>query len=84
LCDVRRCLRLVENRCRGVCAQEDITAYGKEHGTEQFKWRACLISCKFVLEKGGLYIPVFDGFLNTRVSKVIQISSLTNEHFPVI
>jgi hypothetical protein len=26
-------------------------------------WRACLISCQFVLEKGRLYIPVFDGFL---------------------
>ena len=76
--------------CAGACvwskigavvfgvSQEDITAYGKKHGTEQFKWRACLISCKFVLEKGGLYTPVFDGFLNTRVSKVIQISSLTH------
>src|SRR6267154_1226413 len=57
--------------CAGACggstrgavvfgvSQEDITAYGKKHGTEEFKWRACLISCKFVLEKGGLHIPVF-------------------------
>ena len=53
--------------CAGACvwskigavvfgvSQEDITAYGKKHGTEEFKWRACLISCKFVLEKGGLH-----------------------------
>jgi hypothetical protein len=41
--------------CAGACvwskigavvfgvSQEDITAYGKKHGTEEFKWRACLI-----------------------------------------
>jgi tRNA(Arg) A34 adenosine deaminase TadA len=40
--------------CAGACvwskigavvfgvSQEDITAYGKKHGTEEFKWRACL------------------------------------------
>src|ERR1700716_3193873 len=59
--------------CAGACvwskigavvfgvSQEDITAFGKKHGTEEFKWRACLISCKFVLEKGDHHIPVFDG-----------------------
>ena len=72
--------------CAGACvwskigavvfgvSQEDITAYGKKHGTEEFKWRACLISCKFVLEKGGLHIPVFDNFLRPGVPKVIRIS----------
>jgi tRNA(adenine34) deaminase len=61
--------------CAGACvwskigavvfgvSEEDITAYGKKHGTEEFKWRACLISCKFVLEKGGLRILVFGNFL---------------------
>jgi tRNA(Arg) A34 adenosine deaminase TadA len=68
--------------CAGACvwskigavvfgvSQEDITAYGKKHGTEEFKWRACLISCKFVLEKGGLHIPVFDKFLRPECRKL--------------
>jgi tRNA(adenine34) deaminase len=53
-----------------VVSQEDITAYGKKHGTEEFKWRACLISCKFVLEKGGLRIPVFGKFLRPECRKL--------------
>jgi tRNA(adenine34) deaminase len=68
--------------CAGACvwskigavvfgvSQEDITAYGRKHGTEEFKWRACLISCKFVLEKGGLHIPVFDHFLRPECRKL--------------
>jgi tRNA(adenine34) deaminase len=68
--------------CAGACvwskigavvfgvSQEDITAYGKEHGTEEFKWRACLISCKFVLEKGNLHIPVFGHFLRLECRKL--------------
>jgi tRNA(Arg) A34 adenosine deaminase TadA len=68
--------------CAGACvwskigavvfgvSQEDITAYGKKHGTEEFKWRACLISCKFVLEKGDLHIPVFDNFLRLECRKL--------------
>jgi hypothetical protein len=51
-------------------SQEDITAYGRKHGTEEFKWRACLISCKFVLKKGVLHIPVFDGFLRLECRKL--------------
>src|SRR6202140_423446 len=70
--------------CAGACvwskigavvfgvSQEDITAYGRKHGTEQFKWRACLIPCKFVLEKGGLSIPVFDGFLRPECQKLFR------------
>jgi tRNA(adenine34) deaminase len=68
--------------CAGACvwskigavvfgvSQEDITAYGRKHGTEEFKWRACLISCKFVLEKGNLHIPVFDKFLRPECRKL--------------
>jgi len=70
--------------CAGACvwskigavvygvSQEDITAYGEKHGTEEFKWRACLISCKFVLEKGGLHIPVFDSFLRPECRKLFS------------
>src|SRR3981189_1927180 len=70
--------------CAGACvwskigavvfgvSQEDITAYGKKHGTEEFKWRACLISCKFVLEKGGHHIPVFVSFLKLECQKLFR------------
>jgi tRNA(adenine34) deaminase len=70
--------------CAGACvwskigavvfgvSQDDITAYGRKHGTEEFKWRACLISCKFVLEKGGLFVPVFDSFLRTECRKLFS------------
>ena len=50
--------------------QEDITAYGKKHGTEEFKWRTCLISRKFALEKGALHVPVFDKFLRLECRKL--------------
>ena len=68
--------------CAGACvwskigavvfgvSQEDITAYGRKHGTEEFKWRACLISCKFVLEKGNRHIPVFGKFLRLECRKL--------------
>src|SRR5580658_5121780 len=68
--------------CAGACvwskigavvfgvSQEDITAYGNKHGTEEFKWRACLISCKFVLEKGNRHIPVFEKFLRLECRKL--------------
>src|SRR2546423_7575272 len=68
--------------CAGACvwskigavvfgvSQEDITAYGKKHGTEEFKWRACLISCKYVFEKGGLDAPVFGSFLRPGCRKI--------------
>ena len=66
--------------CAGACvwskigavvfgvSQEDITAYGKKH--RGIQWRACLISCKFVLEKGGLRIPVFGRFLRLECRKL--------------
>ena len=70
--------------CAGACvwskigavvfgvSQEDITAYGKKHGTEEFKRRACLISCKFVFEKGGLYVPVYESFLRRECRKLFS------------
>jgi tRNA(adenine34) deaminase len=79
--------------CAGACvwskiggvvfgvSQEDITAYGKKHGTEEFKWRACLISCKFVLEKGGLHIPVFDGFLRAECRKLFRYRARESSAF---
>src|ERR1700758_1734942 len=68
--------------CAGACvwskigavvfgvSQEDITAYGKKHGTEEFKWRACLISCQFVFEKGNHHIPVVGSFLRKECRKL--------------
>jgi tRNA(adenine34) deaminase len=70
--------------CAGACvwskigavvfgvSQEDITAYGKKHGTEEFKWRACLISCQYVLEKGARDIPVFGHFLRSECRKLFK------------
>ena len=61
--------------CAGACvwarigavvygvSQEDIAAYGRERGTEEYKWRACLIPCRLVFEKGNHGIPVTGGFL---------------------
>lgn len=61
--------------CAGACvwarigavvfgvSQEDIAEYGRNHGTDYYKWRACLISCMFVFEKGNHTIPVIGGFL---------------------
>jgi tRNA(Arg) A34 adenosine deaminase TadA len=51
--------------CAGACvwsrigavvfgvSQEDIAAYGRKRGTDDYKWRACLISCRYVLKKGN-------------------------------
>jgi tRNA(Arg) A34 adenosine deaminase TadA len=64
--------------CAGACvwsrigavvfgvSQEDIAAYGQKRGTEDYKWRACLISCRHVLEKGNHPVPVFGGFLRNK------------------
>src|SRR5215813_14295434 len=50
--------------CAGACvwsrigavvygvSQEDIDAFGRKHPSEYYKWRACLVSCELVLEKG--------------------------------
>jgi tRNA(Arg) A34 adenosine deaminase TadA len=61
--------------CAGACvwcriggivygvSQEDISDYGRKCGTDDYKWRACIISCRVVLEKGSRSIPVIGGFL---------------------
>jgi tRNA(adenine34) deaminase len=70
--------------CAGACvwsrigavvygvSQEDIAAYGRKRGTDAYKWRACLISCKFVFEKGSHNIPVTGGFLRKACQKLFS------------
>ena len=68
--------------CAGACvwakigavvygvSQEDIDAYGRKHATDYYKWRACLISCRHVFEKGNLLIPVIGGFMHKECHKL--------------
>src|ERR1700741_2340771 len=70
--------------CAGACvwarvgavgygvSQEDIAAYGQKCGTEEYKWRACLISCREVLEKGNRSIPVVGGFLRDECKRLFR------------
>jgi tRNA(adenine34) deaminase len=70
--------------CAGACvwsrigavvygvSQEDIAAYGRKHGTDDYKWRACLISCEDVFRKGNHVIPVFGGFLRAECQKLFR------------
>lgn len=70
--------------CAGACvwsrigavvygvSQEDIAEYGRKRGTEDYKWRACLISCRHVLEKGNHNIPVIGGFLRQECQKLFR------------
>jgi tRNA(adenine34) deaminase len=70
--------------CAGACvwskigavvygvSQEDIDAYGRTHGTEIYKWRACLIPCRQVFEKGNHSIPVIGGFLRKDCHKLFS------------
>ena len=70
--------------CAGACvwarigaivygvSQEDIAAYGRNRGTEDYKWRACLIPCRLVLEKGNHRIPVTGGFLRDECRKLFS------------
>jgi tRNA(Arg) A34 adenosine deaminase TadA len=51
-------------------SQEDIAAYGRKRGTEDYKWRACLIPCRLVFEKGNNRIPVTGGFLRQECKKL--------------
>jgi tRNA(adenine34) deaminase len=53
-------------------SQEDIAAYGQKHGTEYYKWRACLISCQLIFEKGNHRIPVFGGFMRQECQKLFS------------
>ncbi len=70
--------------CAGACvwsrigavvygvSQEDIAAYGRKRGTEDYKWRACLIPCRLVFEKGNHPIPVTGGFLRKECQKLFS------------
>jgi tRNA(adenine34) deaminase len=70
--------------CAGACvwarigaivygvSQEDIAAYGRQRGTEEYKWRACLIPCRLVLEKGSHCIPITGGFLRHECAKLFS------------
>ncbi len=70
--------------CAGACvwarigavvygvSQEDIAAYGKKRGTEEYKWRACLIPCRMVFERGNHIIPVTGGFLREECKRLFS------------
>src|SRR6201993_3123956 len=70
--------------CAGACvwsrigavvygvSQEDIAAWGRKHGNDEYKWRACLISCQVVLETGSHRIPVTGGFLRNKCQKLFS------------
>jgi tRNA(adenine34) deaminase len=74
--------------CAGACvwsrigavvygvSQEDIAAYGRKHGTDFYKWRALLISCRVVLEKGNHVAPVFGGFLRDECHKLFSYAAV--------
>jgi hypothetical protein len=53
-------------------SQQDIAAYGRKHGTDEYKWRACLIPCRLVFERGNHVIPVFGGFLRRDCHKLFS------------
>jgi tRNA(adenine34) deaminase len=75
--------------CAGACvwsrigavvygvSQQDIAAYGRKHGTEDRKWRACLIPCRLVFEKGNHPIPVTGGFLRQECQKLFSYDKLS-------
>ena len=52
--------------------QEDIDEYGSKHGTDDYKWRACLIPCEFVFKKANHSIPVTGGFLRKECQKLFS------------
>jgi tRNA(adenine34) deaminase len=70
--------------CAGACvwsrigavvfgvSQRDIAAYGRKSGTDEYKWRACLIPCRYVLEKGNHRVPVVGGFLRRECQKLFR------------
>ena len=70
--------------CAGACvwskigavvfgvSQEDIAEYGRNHGTDDYKWRACLIPCEYVFKKANHVIPVTGGFLRKECHKLFS------------
>ena len=57
---------------QGLFSQEDIAAFGRKRCTEDYKWRACLIPCRLVFEKGNHHIPVTGGFLRKECQKLFS------------
>src|SRR6266852_3569565 len=53
-------------------SQKDIDAYGRKRGNEIYKWRACLISCRFIFKKGNHSIPVISGVLRDECKKLFS------------
>jgi len=45
-------------------------------GTDDYKWRACLIPCRLVFEKGHHLIPVTGGFLRQECQKLFSYRPL--------
>jgi tRNA(Arg) A34 adenosine deaminase TadA len=61
---VRRRLRVVQDWRGGL----------RKRGTEDYKWRACLIPCHLVFEKGNHDIPVIGGFLRRECQQLFTYS----------
>jgi tRNA(Arg) A34 adenosine deaminase TadA len=53
-------------------SQKDIDAYGRRHGGEYYKWRACLIPCEYVFKKGNHRIPIVGGFMKEECRKLFH------------
>ena len=80
--------------CAGACvwsrigavvygvSQEDIAAFGRKRGTDEYKWRACLIPCQFVFEKGNHPIPVTGGFLEQECRKLFRYGRTRSRSSP--
>jgi tRNA(Arg) A34 adenosine deaminase TadA len=60
-------------------SQEDIDSYGRTCGTEDYKWRACLIPCRLVFDKGGHRVPVIGGFLRQECNRLFSYGAVENE-----
>ena len=53
-------------------SQEEIDAYGRKHGNEEYKWRPCLTSCELVLKRGNHRIPVTGSYLRNECHKLFS------------
>jgi tRNA(Arg) A34 adenosine deaminase TadA len=72
--------------CAGACvwsrigavvygvSQEDIAAYGRRRGTDEYKWRACLIPCRLVFEK-AVTSSRGGGFLREECHKLFRYTA---------
>src|SRR5438128_6485233 len=81
--------------CAGACvwarigavvygvSQDDIAAYGRKRGTEDYKWRACLIPLPARLREGQSPHPRHWRVSPTRMPKTVQLRGCiaTREYF---